>query len=171
MAFMGYCPNCDSVQVSGTFSVDKCKICKTTFKENSSIMSDQWDKKTEEEKQAFIDMVKNGLSPIEEAKKKQMENEKYITTSCTFEGKEIEEYCGTVSAIGHYLVNTTLNLALKDEDLYDTVFTTAKTKMFNKAKDLGGNAIVSMQVNIVSPNNANLLYIVTSGTAVKLKEI
>ena len=55
------------------------------------------------------------------------------------------------------------------ENLFGTAFTAAKSRMLEKARLRGGNAVVGMSLS-VTPAATNNVFVIVTGTAVKLKD-
>ena len=55
------------------------------------------------------------------------------------------------------------------EKLYGTAITDAKEKMKNKARNLGADAVVGVQISTVSPGNVNYIIVIVNGTAVNFE--
>ena len=54
--------------------------------------------------------------------------------------------------------------------LFDDAFKEAKRKMVSKARGLGGNAVIGMNVSFTSPGNLNNMLVLVTGTAVKIAD-
>lgn len=170
MGLMGYCPDCQRMQASG-LNVNKCKVCKGAFIRGSVMDSGVWYGYSAKEQESVIDAFLKGedvATVFNKQMREQVEN--YITTSNGFEGKVIEEYCGTVFGTDIYLVGGLVGGGLTNqEQLFGTAFANAKKKMFDKAKEVGANAVIGMQTTVTSPGGINNIIVVTTGTAVKLR--
>lgn len=92
-----------------------------------------------------------------------------ITTTPTVEGMHIKEYLGIVSGTHIYTVGGWLGGGLgSQEKLLPNAFETAKIWMEQRASELGADAVVGLQTNILSPGNLNFIIVAITGTAVKL---
>ena len=77
---------------------------------------------------------------------------------------------GTVSGTDIYLVGGVLGGGLANQEkLFGTAFTAAKSRMLEKARLRGGNAVVGMSLS-VTPAATNNVFVIVTGTAVKLKD-
>lgn len=93
-----------------------------------------------------------------------------VTTTAYVEGKKIKEYIDVVSGTDIYLVGGVFGGGLvNQENLYGSALTKAKSKMKSKALALGADAIVGVQVAVVSPGELNDIIVIVNGTAVKLE--
>ena len=87
-----------------------------------------------------------------------------MTTSCSFEGKEIAEYIDVVCGSDMYTTGGIANCIQ-----YSYSFEQAKKDLAKKAHGLGADAVISLQTTVFSPQKAFFLVSVC-GTAVKFKK-
>ena len=128
-----------------------------------------WNTLTDEQKQAVIEKAFQKVQTAQDSSASP-EDEYPITTTDSFENKEIEKYLGTVSGTDIYLVGGVLGGGLANQEkLFGTAFTTAKARMLEKARLRGGNAVVGMSLS-VTPAATNNVFVIVAGTAVKLKD-
>jgi len=165
------CPQCkEGIKTSET----TCPYCGSELLRSSNypMMPRDWDELDEDEK---IEHIKNVIADClgEEVELDSYDEdfEKYITTTQSFSNCHITEYCGTVSGTDIYLVGGVLGGGLTNqENLFDDAFANAKKKMFLKARALGGNAVIGMNVSFTSPGNLNTMIVLVTGTAVKTED-
>lgn len=153
------CPECGAQVISGA---------------GKGVTPSQWKTMSEEDRAAFVKKILieeiENPTPAPAAGAVNNDFEKCITTTDGFAGEEVESYLGTVSGTDIYLVGGLMGGGLSNqENLFGMAFASAKKKMFGKALDLGGDAVVGMSVNVTSPGNLNNIIVIVTGTAVKLK--
>lgn len=171
MGLMGYCLDCRKMQMANGLMTSKCNVCKSPFLRGSVMDSGIWYGYSAKEQKGIEDGLLKGEdleTILNRQKRVQVDNK--ITTSNGFEGKVIEEYCGTVFGTDIYLVGGLIGGGMTNqEQLFGTAFANAQKKMFDKAKEVGGNAVIGMQTTVTSPGENNHIIVVTTGTAVKLR--
>ena len=165
------CPQCrEGIKTSETI----CPYCGSELlnSHNYPMLPKKWDNLDENEKIEHIkNVIADCLGEVVELDSYDDSFEQYITTTQTLLNYNIEEYCGTVSGTDIYLVGGTLGGGLvNQEKLFDAAFAEAKKKMFLKARGLGGNAVIGMNVSFTSPGNLNNMIVLVTGTAVKLAD-
>ena len=56
------------------------------------------------------------------------------------------------------------------EKLFGGAFSRAKERMWERAKSLGADGVVGMQINFTSPGDLNSMILVVTGTAVRFEK-
>ena len=123
----GKCPDCggDTISLSHT-------------PKSWNTLTDE--QKTDEQKQAVIEKAFQKVQKAQDPTASP-EDEYPITTTDSFENKEIEKYLGTVSGTDIYLVGGVLGGGLANQEkLFGTAFTAAKSRMLEKARLRGGKS-------------------------------
>lgn len=128
-----------------------------------------WNALADEQKRAVIEKAFQKVQKTQDPTASP-EDECPITTTDSFENEEIEKYLDTVSGTDIYLVGGVLGGGLANQEkLFGTAFTAAKSRMLEKARLRGGNAVVGMSLS-VTPAATNSVFVIVTGTAVKLKD-
>lgn len=128
-----------------------------------------WNALADEQKRAVIEKAFQKVQKTQDPTASP-EDECPITTTDSFENEEIEKYLDTVSGTDIYLVGGVLGGGLANQEkLFGTAFTAAKSRMLEKARLRGGNAVVGMSLS-VTPAATNNVFVIVTGTAVKLKD-
>ena len=140
---------------------------------NRKLVQSQWKEMSVDAQQQYIHDVINAVKraaekPVEKPVE-EIDYEKFITTTHTFENHAIEEYLGTVSGTDIYLIGGLMGGGLANqENLFGAAFKNAKKLMFNKAQQLGGNAVVGMNLQLSGSGTTGHMIVVVTGTAVKI---
>ena len=173
--FVMVCPECKEAFFTNG-KPQSCGKCSSPLYllTNKKLIQSQWkEMRIEDQKQYIADVIcavhQTDAQPTEKSME-EINYEKFITTTNTFENQEIEEYLGTVSGTDIYLIGGLMGGGLANqENLFGTAFKNAKKLMFNKAQQLGGNAVVGMNLQLSDSGTTGHMVVVVTGTAVKLK--
>ena len=152
----------------------KCHDCGTPlyYLTNKIVTKTEWLSWSKEEQTNYINSVINAVVKNREKNKEDIPDyEKFITTTNTFEGYLIEEYIETVIGTDIYTCGGAMGGGLlTQEKLLGGAFQKAKKLMFEKAKQVNGNAVVGMTMQTVSPGALGQIIVSVIGTAVKIKK-
>ena len=167
------CPDCGNVYyVDGDSSSCSCG-CSSYFLTDNLYKESQWKEMSQVSRDEYVKRVTDAVNSARESnKKKIVGQERKMTTTDSFEGYTIEEYLGTVFGTDIYLVGGLVGGGLTNqENLYGSAFQTAKNKMFEKAREIGANAIVGIETQFTGCGTTANMILTVTGTAVKIKKI
>ncbi len=90
-----------------------------------------------------------------------------ITTTPSFEHKKITDYLGPVSGTDIYAAGGIIGEGLANQEtLFTSAFNKAKSRMWEKALELGADGIVGMSFSVSSPGSIGSMIVAVVGTAV-----
>lgn len=165
------CPKCNEAFYTNG-KPQNCAKCGTSLYllVNKKLTESKWNQMTVEEHNQYIADVAASVNKTVEKMNEANKYEKFITTTDSFANFEIEEYLGTVSGTDIYLIGGLMGGGMANqENLFGSAFKNAKKLMFNKAEQMGANAVVGMNLQYTGSGTTGHMVVIVTGTAVKLK--
>lgn len=94
-----------------------------------------------------------------------------ITTTHSIDGYNVNNYITTVTGTETYFAGGVMGVGCHDEKLFGQAYDLALSKLEQKAKSLGADAVIGLSLNFATVIKSGAIILTLIGTAVKIEKI